>query len=275
MGPRGAALIASRMRILMSRPDHFEIAYEINPWMHIENPARAERALSQWRRLYERFRRLGVEVELVDQPRGLPDFVFTANGGLVLGRKVVLPAFRPAQRRPETGHFKAWFQSRGYETLEVKNHFEGEGDALFFGDTLCIGHGRRTSLESHAEVRDLLGVRTLSLELVDPRFYHLDTCFAPLGDAVLYYPGAFSPEGRAAIENLAPPEKRIVLSPREAEAFAANCVLIGGTVISSCSLASFQRKLASAGLAGDAFELDELLKAGGGAKCLSLKLDNP
>lgn len=259
----------------MSRPDHFEIAYEINPWMDLRNPARNDRARGQWRRLYERYRGLGVEVELVEQPRGLPDFVFTANGGLVFGRKVVLPAFRPVQRRPETAHFKAWFQTRGYETLEVKNHFEGEGDALFFGGTLCIGYGRRTSLESHAEVRRLLGVRTLSLELVDPRFYHLDTCFAPLGDALLYYPGAFSPPGRAAIERLAPPEKRIALSASEAEAFAANCVLIGGVVVSSCPLASFARKLAGAGLAAEAFELDELLKAGGGAKCLSLKLENP
>lgn len=259
----------------MSRPDHFEIAYEINPWMDLRNPARNERARSQWRRLYERYRALGVDIELVEQPPGLPDFVFTANGGLVLGGRVVLPSFRPVQRRPETAHFKAWFRSRGYETLEVKDHFEGEGDALFFGDTLCIGYGRRTSLESHAEVRDLLGVKTLSLELVDPRFYHLDTCFAPLGDAVLYYPGAFSPGGRAAIEKLAPPEKRIVLSLAEAEGFAANCVLIGEVVVSSCSLPSFTRKLASAGLAADSFELDELMKAGGGAKCLSLKLDNP
>lgn len=259
----------------MSRPDHFEIAYEINPWMHIENQARTRRALSQWRRLYDLYRRSGVDVELVDQPEGLPDFVFTANGGLVFGKKVVLPSFRPAQRRPETPHFKAWFERHGYETRAVRNHFEGEGDALFFGGTLCIGYGQRTSLESHAEVRDLLGVSTLSLELVDPRFYHLDTCFAPLGDVVLYYPEAFSRDGRAAIEGLAPPEKRITLSLREAECFAANCVLIGGVAVSSCGLKSFERKLAGAGLGSAAFGLGEFMKAGGGTKCLTLKLDNP
>lgn len=263
------------MRVLMSRPDHFEIAYEINPWMHIENQALARRALDQWRSLYDRYRRLGVDVELVEQPRGLPDFVFTANGGLVSGKKAVLPSFRPAQRRPETAHFKAWFEGHGFETLAVRNHFEGEGDALFFGDTLCIGYGQRTSLESHAEVRDLLGVRTLSLELVDPRFYHLDTCLAPLGDVLLYYPGAFSRDGRAALERLAPPEKRVALSLKEAEDFAANCVLIGDVAVSSCALKSFERKLTGAGLASDAFELDEFMKAGGGAKCLTLKLDNP
>lgn len=259
----------------MSRPDHFEIAYEINPWMHIENQARPQRALNQWQRLHDRYRRLGVDIELVDQPSGLPDFVFTANGGLVFGKKVVLPSFRPAQRRPETPHFKAWFEDHGYETLAVKNHFEGEGDALFFGDTLCLGYGRRTSIESHAEVRDLLGVKSLSLELVDPRFYHLDTCFAPLGDVVVYYPEAFSREGRSAIEKLAPPDKRVALSLEEAEGFAANCVLIDGVAVSSCALKSFERKLAGAGLAGDAFELDEFMKAGGGSKCLTLKLDNP
>lgn len=259
----------------MSRPDHFEIAYEINPWMHLENQARAERALSQWQRLYDRYRRLGVAVELAAQPQGLPDFVFTANGGLVYGKKVVLPSFRPVQRRPETAYFKTWFEGRGYETLAVKDHFEGEGDALFFGNTLCIGYGQRTSLESHAEVRGLLGVETLSLELIDPRFYHLDTCFAPLGDVVLYYPEAFSRHGRAAIEKLAPPDNRIALSLEEAAGFAANCVLIDGVVVSSCALESFRQKLAGAGLRSDAFALDELMKAGGGAKCLTLKLDNP
>lgn len=263
------------MRVLMSRPDHFEIAYEINPWMKIENQARTKRALNQWQRLCDHYRYLGVEIELVDQPHGLPDFVFTANGGLVVGSKVVLPSFRPTQRQPETAHFKTWFETHGFETLTVQNYFEGEGDALFCGDTLCMGYGQRTAIGSHAEVQNLLGVKTLSLELIDPRFYHLDTCFAPLGDVVLYYPEAFSRDGCAAIESLAPPEKRITLSFKEAEDFAANCVLIDDVVVSSCALKSFEHKLMGAGLDSDAFELDEFMKAGGSAKCLTLKLENP
>lgn len=263
------------MRVLMSRPDHFEIAYEINPWMKIENQARTKRAMNQWQRLYDHYRYLGVDIELVDQPQGLPDFVFTANGGLVYGNKVILPSFRPVQRQPETTYFKTWFENYGFETLTVKNYFEGEGDALFFGDTLCMGYGQRTVVESHTEVKHLLGVNTLSLELIDPRFYHLDTCFAPLGDVVLYYPEAFSREGCAAIENLAPPEKRIILSFKEAEDFAANCMMINDVVVSSCALKSFEHKLVGAGLDSNAFELDEFMKAGGSAKCLTLKLDNP
>jgi N-dimethylarginine dimethylaminohydrolase len=259
----------------MSRPIHFEIAYEINPWMKIENQARTRRAMNQWQRLYDHYRYLGVEVEFIEQPAGLPDFTFTANGGLVFGRKVVLPSFRPVQRQPETAHFKRWFERHDLEVLSVHHYFEGEGDALFYGDTLCMGYGQRTAIESHTEVANLLGVKTLSLELIDPRFYHLDTCFAPLGDALLYFPEAFSRESCAVIEKWVPPEKRILLSYKEAEDFAANCMLIDDVVVSSCALKSFEHKLLGVGLGSDAFELDEFMKAGGAAKCLTLRLDNP
>lgn len=260
------------MRVLMSRPIHFEIAYEINPWMHVENQARSKRSLNQWQRLYEHYRYLGIDVALIDQPEGLPDFTFTANGGLIFGNKVVLPNFRPIQRQPETPYFKTWFDQHEFETLSVQNYFEGEGDALFYGDLLCMGYGQRTAIESHSAVAHLLGVKTLSLELIDPRFYHLDTCFAPLNDVILYFPEAFSRESCAAIEKLAPPEKRIMLSYKEAEDFAANCMLIDDTVVSSCALKTFEHKLLGMGLNSNPFELDEFMKAGGSAKCLTLNL---
>lgn len=263
------------MHVLMSRPTHFEIAYEINPWMKIENQAKERRALNQWQKLYDHYQYLGVQIELVDQPQGLPDFTFTANGGLVFKNKVVLPNFYPKERRPETDHFRKWFDNHNYETLSVKNYFEGEGDALFFGDLLCIGYGQRTAKASHIEIANLLGVKVLSLELIDPRFYHLDTCFAPLGDSVMYFPEAFSRESCQAIEALAPPEKRLVLSYKEAEDFAANCLMIDDIVVSSCALKTFEHKLMKIGLESDHFELDEFMKAGGSAKCLTLKLNNP
>lgn len=263
------------MRILMSRPKHFEILYEINPWMHIENQARTKRCMNQWQRLYDHYRYLGVEVELLDQPPGLPDFVFTANGGFVYGKKVILPSFNPVQRRPELPYFRKWFEDHGYECHTVKNFFEGEGDALFYGKTLVLGHGQRTVIESHAEVQGLLDVPILSMELVDPRYYHLDTCFAPLGDYAIYFPPAFSPASVENLKSLIPAEKLIELSDKEAEDFAANCFLVGDVVVSSCPLKSFEHKLLGAGLDSNAFELDEFMKAGGSAKCLTLKLDNP
>lgn len=259
----------------MSRPVHFEIAYEINPWMKIENQARTKRAMNQWQRLYDHYRYLGLEIELVDQPQGLPDFVFTANGGLVYGKTAILPNFRPKERQPETAHFQKWFEDNGFKCVTVKNYFEGEGDALFYGKTLVMGYGQRTTIESHAEVQQLLNVDIVSLELIDPRFYHLDTCFAPLGDIILYYPEAFSRESCAAIEKLAPPEKRVILGYKEAEDFAANCMLIDDVVVSSCALKTFEHKLWGIGLDSDPFELDEFMKAGGSAKCLTLKLENP
>lgn len=261
------------MRVLMSRPDHFEISYEINPWMHIENQARTKRAMNQWQRLYDHYRYLGVEIELVDQPQGLPDFVFTANGGLVVGKKVILPSFNPVQRRPETPHFRKWFEDHGYTCLTIENYFEGEGDALFYKDTLVIGYGQRTVIESHDEVRRLLNVPVVSMELVDSRYYHLDTCFAPLGEYAVYYPPAFGAESVARLRALVPADKLIELSDKEAEDFAANCVRVGDVVASSCALKSFEHKLLGAGLDSDAFELDEFMKAGGSAKCLTLIIE--
>ncbi len=263
------------MRVLMSRPEHFEILYEINPWMHIENQARTKRSMNQWQRLYDHYCYLGVRIELIEQPQGLPDFVFTANGGLVHEKRVILPSFSPMQRRPETPYFRKWFEDHGYECHAVKNYFEGEGDALFYKDTLLLGCGQRTVIESHNEIRKLLDVCTMSMELVDPRYYHLDTCFAPLGEYAIYYPPAFSAESVARLKALIPLDKLVELSDKEAEDFAANCMLIDDAVVSSCALKTFEHKLWGIGLDSNAFELDEFMKAGGSAKCLTLKLDNP
>ncbi|HEX8203385.1 MAG TPA: amidinotransferase [Isosphaeraceae bacterium] len=192
---------ASR-RILMCPPDHYGIEYEINPWMDRRTGAEPDRACRQWQALHDALRDLGVVVERLDPVAGLPDLVFTANAGLVYRDTFVSSRFRHGERQGETPLFERRAHELGLRvvTLPPGYHFEGAGDALFCGETLYGGYRFRSAARSHLWIGHLLGIEVLPLELADPRFYHLDTCFCPLDDgAAIYYPGAFDDYGRAVL----------------------------------------------------------------------------
>src|SRR2546427_4375206 len=181
-------------RILMCPPDHYGIEYEINPWMSRSRGSSPARAHAQWGALYEALVRLGVHVELMTPHKGLPDLVFTANAGLVFGQRFFGSRFRHEVRARETPHFDAWFKAHGFTVEHIPEgfFFEGAGDALFCGEILFAGYRIRSDVGGHQHLGKLIQRMVLPLELVDARFYHLDTCFCPLapGEA-LYYPPAF------------------------------------------------------------------------------------
>ena len=261
----------------MVRPDQYEVIYEINPWMSPARPADRSRAVRQWEGLRAVLTgACGAEVLLASPEPGLPDLVFTANAGLVYGRKVVLSNFRHPERRGETPHFREWFRSQGFETLELPEElrFEGEGDALFLGEQLFAGYYWRSDARSHWEVGERLGLRVLSLRLTDSRFYHLDTCFCPLdAETVAYYPGAFDEYALRVIAEHAP--RRIELEEAEALRFGCNAVVLGRNVALNTGCPRFEAELRALGFTPHATPLDEFLKAGGSAKCLTLHLDRP
>ena len=260
--------------VLMVRPDHYDVVYEINPWMSRARPADRERALVQWTGLYECLTtEFGVEVLLAEPQLDLPDMVFTANAGLIRGRRVVLSNFRHPERQGEAAWFRAWFERSGYEVLELPSGavFEGEGDALFMGDTLFAGYHFRSDVRSHRLTGELLGARVLSLQLTDPRFYHLDTCFCPLdAGTAAWYPPAFDDYARRVLE--ANVRDLIVVSADEAARFACNAVVIGRQVALNTGCPEFEANLRTRGLKPRATALDEFIKAGGSAKCLTLHL---
>jgi len=164
-------------RLLMCRPTYYNIEYEINPWMSRARGAVAPVAQAQWENLYRTLtERVGAQIELVEPVPGLPDLVFTANAGLVKGTKVILSRFRFPVRSPEEPVFAAWFKAHGFEVLELPEglFFEGAGDALRCGEHLFAGYHFRSEIRSHAAIAEMLGERVLSLQLVDPRYYHLD-----------------------------------------------------------------------------------------------------
>lgn len=267
-------------RILMCPPTHFTVDYVINPWMEGQidrvDPLRAQ---AQWQALRAILAGLA-GIDEIEQARDLPDMPFTANAGLVHGQRFVPSRFRHIQREGEAPLFTAWFHARGYEILELPPGvtFEGAGDALFDrgnGGLLWAGYGHRSDAGVPAQLGHLLDVDTVALRLADPRFYHLDTCLCPLtGGWLLYHPGAFDEQGRAAIERHVPAAKRIAVEAADAEAFACNAVNVGDAVVLNRASAALRERLQQAGFRVIETPLDEFLKAGGSAKCLTLRLDD-
>jgi N-dimethylarginine dimethylaminohydrolase len=122
-------------------------------------------------------------------------------------------------------------------------------------------------------IEQTTGRHTVALELVDQRFYHLDTCFCPLTDGwLLYYPPAFSQVSREAIENLVPADKRIAVDEADALRFTCNAVEIERHVFVNDASEGLQNILRGAGFTPVVTPLSEFLRAGGGAKCLTLKV---
>ena len=267
-------------KILMCPPDHFTVDYVINPWMAgNEDSMSLDKARQQWQTLRETVSAFAEVVTLAPDPK-LPDMVFTANAGVVYGDKAIASHFMPMERRPEEPIFKQWFRDNGFDLFELdeKIGFEGAGDCLLDrrGAWLWTGHGFRTEIEAHADIQKFFDIELVSIRLTDERFYHIDTCFCPLTDGFLmYHPPAFDYDSRIAIESRIPPHKRIIVDTIDAGNFACNAINIGDDVILHRASEPLKARLMLAGFKVHEVELTEFLKAGGSAKCLSLKLNEP
>ncbi len=270
-----------RSQILMCRPSHFAVEYVINPWMegHVGR-ARREVAIQQWEVLHGIVRGLA-DVRVIDGGEHLPDMCFAANAGLVIGDRFVPTSFRVPQRQAEMPLFVEWFENAGYETLDLPTDspFEGEGDALLQterdeGPILWAGYGVRSSLESHRSISEALNLEVVSLRLVDQRFYHLDTCFAPLSEGrVMYYPAALGEMSLRQIHQYVPADRRLEVSEADAMHFACNALVIGRTLITNHASQPLKERLKDWGYQVVTSPVDEFMLAGGAVKCLCLVTD--
>ncbi len=268
-------------RALMCNPRYYTVDYEINPWMHVREKPDTRLAAVQWKRLYETLIDLGIEVELIEPVKGLPDMVFTANGGLIHDGNFILSNFRFKERQGEAAHFETWAERDGFEVFRLPENsiFEGEGDMLALpssrpGKTgrLVAGYRFRSDIGSHNLVSGILGLEVVSVELTSKHFYHLDTCFCPLTeDIAIYYPGAFDEYGlkvlSSTFKNLLP------LEERDARHFCANAVVRGKDIIMNRCGEALRKQLNALGFILHELDLSEFIKSGGSAKCLVLKLD--
>ncbi len=261
-------------RILMCKPDFYGIEYEINPWMNRLVGADLAASARQWQALHDTLVGLGVEIALVEPVKGLPDLVFTANAGLVYRSLFIPSKFRYGVRQGEEPYYTAWAKNHGWEVVPVPGDhcFEGAGDALFLGETLFAGYRFRSDARGLQRIGELLGVEVLPLELVDSRYYHLDTCFCPLSSTqAIYFPGAFDEYGRAVLK--ARVDELIEVTAAEAESFSCNAIVVGKTVLLNDGAPLLADALRQRGFDVRPHSLTEFIKAGGSAKCLTLRLD--
>lgn len=263
---------ATKRHYLMCRPTYFDVSYAINPWMDPGSPVDRERAIAQWEELRATYERLGHRVDLIEPDPELPDMVFAANGAFVVDGQVYGAQFRNPQRADEAPAYRSWFESARYADVRTPKHVnEGEGDFTVVGDLVLAGTGFRTDHAAHLEVQEYLGRPVVSLTLVDPRFYHLDTALFALDESnVAYYPAAFAEGSRAALRRLFP--DAVLATEADALAFGLNSVSDGRHVVVAAAARELIAALTERGYEPVTVELPELLRAGGGAKCCTLEL---
>lgn len=276
------ARTAQHRRYLMCRPEHFTVSYKINPWMEPATPTDTAKAVAQWQKLYDLYLELGHEVELIDPLAGFPDMVYTANGGFLIDGRAYVPKFRFVERAGEAPAFADWFRANGFDTVVPEEVNEGEGDFLLVGNTILAGTGFRSTGDSHREVGEVFGREVISLTLIDPRFYHLDTALTVLDPVegvendgperanIAYLPGAFDDASRAILEDRYP--DAILVSEEDGSVFGLNSASDGLNVIISPRAKGFEVQLRERGYNPITVDLSELLLGGGGIKCCTLEL---
>lgn len=262
---------------VMCTPEHFDVTYAINPWMNTGTPVDVERARLQWEVLRNTYLSLGHQVDVVPPGPGLPDMVFAANGGLVVGGRAYGAMFRHPERAAEAGAYAEWLAAHDIPVSTPTHTNEGEGDFLALGHLILAGTGFRTSLAAHIEAADVLDRPVVSLELTDPRFYHLDVALAVLDDGngstpadIVYYPGAFSPHSRRTLRDLFP--DAAICSEADALAFGLNAVSDGLHVLLPAAATGLIDLLPGRGYRPVPVHLDEFVKAGGSVKCCTMEL---
>ena len=269
--PSAPSVQATKPTVLMCRPEHFTVSYRINPWMHPEDPTDSSLALKQWTVLYDTYVDLGFTVHLIDSLPGLPDMVYAANGGFVLDGIAYGAKFHYPERQPEGPAYMDWFRSQGLDVREPEATNEGEGDFLLVGDTILAASGFRSDTSSHQEIADIYGRDVVSLQLVNPSYYHLDTALAVIDPTTIaYLPSAFDEASLSILRERYP--DAILATEEDAAFLGLNSFSDGHNVVIAERATTFAKDLAERGYNPIGVDLSELLLGGGGVKCCTLEL---
>jgi N-dimethylarginine dimethylaminohydrolase len=267
-----------RQHLLMCSPEGFAVNYEINPWMKGQvGCIDRQVAIDQWQGLHRQLSALA-EIEVMAGDAAWPDLVFTANAGLPLPaeKTFVLASFRYRERQGETAISRRWFEARGWRCLELgaSIRFEGAGDALADSEgRLFVADGSRTDRAAAEHLAAHFKGPVHSLRLVDPRYYHLDTCFCPLTRGyALYLTEAFDTASQDLLHQSFG-DRLIALTAEEGCLFCANAVNIDDVIVMNAPTPRLTAVLGVAGFRLMGTPLTEFIKSGGSAKCLTLRLD--
>jgi N-dimethylarginine dimethylaminohydrolase len=267
--------MARKRTYLLCRPEHFDVEYAINAWMDTAVPVDAALALKQWEILRETLLDFGHDVHLLAPRAGLPDMVFAANGGFTVDGMVYGARFKHPQRAAEAAEHRAFYEAEGWSFVAPSETNEGEGDLAYlpdaYGGVILAGYGFRTESAAHAQAQEVLNRPVISLRLVDPRFYHLDTALAALDDrTIAYFPGAFSVAAQRVLAQLFP--DAVIADEVDALAFGLNLVSDGRNVVLNSEATGMATKLTASGYQPVLVDLSELKKGGGSVKCCIAEL---
>lgn len=269
--PTLTSRVASPKTVVMCRPDYFTVSYRINPWMFPEEPTNQQRAIDQWESLHSTYLSLGIDVELIDPIPGLPDMVYAANGGFVIDGIAYGAKFRHPERQPEGPAYLAYLQSLGLDPKPAREVNEGEGDFLLVGETILAAYGFRSESHSHAEVAKVFAREVLTLRLVNPSYYHLDTALAVLDqNTIAYLPEAFDEASQATLKERYP--DAILANEDDAAWLGLNLYSDGHNVVMAQQATTLRADIERRGFAVYPVDMSELLRGGGGVKCCTLEL---
>jgi N-dimethylarginine dimethylaminohydrolase len=262
---------------LMCPPTYFDVTYSINPWMDPSRQVDRGLAIRQWSGLVDAYRSTGHRVDLLEPLPNLPDMVYAANGATVIDGHTLPARFANPERGGEAAVHAAWHQRNGsLYGADVQPAIainEAEGDFAVLSSRILAGYGFRTTLPAHRELAALTGREVLSLELVDPRLYHLDLALTVLDDRrdhIAYYPEAFSRQSRELLSLLFP--DALIATEFDAYAFGLNAVSDGLHVFIPAGARRLRELLAAAGYWPISVDLSELLKGGGSVKCCTQEI---
>ena len=261
-------------RILLCPPDYYDIEYEINPWMHTSNKVDHEKVQSIYQQIKSLYLSLDIEVHEIQAEKGLPDMVYSANFGEVRGNTFIKSNFRFSQRRAEADFAAKFFQEKfGYKTVSLPEDifFEGQGDLLNDGKRFFFGWGKRSQQEAKPYLEKYLDAEVIDFELINPYYYHLDTCFTPLTpDLVMINPKSFKPEGLKKIHEIF---SQVIETNEEDNNFlACNLINAGKNIVfAKGSSKVLREKLEGLGYILHEVDMTEYIKGGGSVKCISFE----
>jgi len=262
---------ATTRTILMCKPQFFTVVYRINPWMDPALPTNTSLAVQQWQTLHDIYVGLGFDVQLIDPIDGLPDMVYAANGGFVIDNQAYGAKFTHVQRQAEGPAYMDWFGANGFDVRVPVETNEGEGDFLLVGDVILAGTGFRSDSNSHAELSVIANRPVITLRLINPSFYHLDTAVAVLDDTnIAYLPSAFDAPSLVILQERYP--DAVIVTEEDAAILGLNSYSDGYNVVIADRAKDFERQLRARGYNPIGVDLSELLLGGGGVKCCTLEL---
>lgn len=267
-------------RVLLCRPDYFDVVDCKNPYMSGSAPVDRAKALKQWQSLGAALAQNGCEVETISPIPGLEDMVFAANQVFVgsaaaIGKFIVPSHMVHESRRREVPFCIEWFRARGYKVIDLDlgpDYLEGHGDLIWNpdGSRIFAGYGFRSTrggVDKFSDAMSKMGIPVVPLRLVDPFCYHLDTCLCPLNsESVLLYPNAFDAN---SLEKLRSLWKRVhELTTDEAHNFMANGIVVNGCYLSPRLTPHLEEILRREELQAVVLDTSEFEKAGGSLFCM-------